>query len=202
MNVCAIYRFSSTSEQMGYLAVLSNVGADGRHYAMRYVGGDFGNNFPMITLDRLKEFNIKTLRSLADFSKYIKMFNPSLSVHPVEFGGVVFDSSFVHTQLGTFRWSPFFERVPSKSNLSLISNDTIVCYTYCKPIFISVMTAKRHIPKENKEILYINKITGLVTRQLSGVVRGKYVEGSYHLEGTTWVRDSYNQIDVAGYKMR
>lgn len=201
MSVCAIYSFNS-NRGSGYIAVLDTI-TNNKRNAVKFFGNVFGNNFPLVSLEQFAGFNIRTSRSASDFGKYIKALNPSIMLNPVSVGNIVIDLPFIQFKNGlNVQWQPEFEKSVSSKSFSIVSQGMIVEYNFQQPIFISVLTAKRHIPKVNYERVLINQTNGVVTREVAKACADKYIEAQYRCDNGVWSCCSYNEIPIAGYKMR
>lgn len=201
MSVCDIRCFNE-SGKAGYVALLDSV-SDGKLNAVRYNGTDFGFNFHLIALGELNKFKVKTVRSAKDFGRYIKEVNAYFMVSPIQVQGLVFDIPYIYYGGKPIcRWQPIFEKGIGKNSFNILSEGMIVEYYYQQPIFISVLDAKRHIPKVNMERLLVNTATGVVTRTVSKAEATEYFEGVYHLVNGDWCCDNVQRIPIAGYKLR
>lgn len=201
MSVCAIYRFNS-NRGSGYIAVLDTV-TNNKRNAVKFFGNVFGNNFPMVNLEQFVGFNVRTSRSASDFGKYIKALNPSVMLNPISVGSIIIDLPYIQFQNGlNVQWQPEFEKSVTSKSFSIVSQGMIVEYNFQQPIFISVLTAKRHIPKVNYERVLINQTNGVVTREVARAFADKFIEAQYRCVNGVWTCYSYNEIPIAGYKMR
>lgn len=185
----------------GYLAVLDSVAKDGRHNAVKFISTRFGSGFPVCR--DTSAFKVKTVRSLTEFSKYMKLFTPAVMINPVRAGNLVFDLPFLHYPNGVVvQWRPHFEESVSEKSFSLISGGMIVEYCYQQPIFISALHMRRHVSAFNSERLLVNMSNGYTTRELNAVDGEVYCEGCYHVENGVWVCDKLNKTPIAGWKVR
>ena len=201
MAVCDVYCFKE-GQRTGYLAVLDTF-SNGKRNAVKLFGDMFGFNYKQIKSDLIPTFNVKTLRSPAKFGKYIKSVYPSVMINPININGVVFDLPYIQSgNMCLARWEPVFEDDISEKSFNILSAGLIVEYNFQQPIFISVLDAKRHIPKVNEERLLINISTGVITRSIKRASISEYMEATYHIENGNWICDSFNKVPIAGYKMR
>lgn len=201
MSVCAIYNIN-TNRGSGYLAILDTI-TNGKRDAIKFIGNMFGNNFPFASLEQFANCNIKTSRSANDFGKYIKAMNPAIYVNPVKVGNIVVDLPYIQFANGyNVQWQPEFEKQVTKSSFNIVSQGVIIEYNFQQPIFISVLTAKRHIPKVNYERLLINQTNGVVTREVAKAFADKYIEAQYRCDNGVWNCIGYNETPIAGYKLR
>lgn len=201
MAVCDVCCFND-GKRFGYVALLDSV-TNGKRNAVKIFGNMFGSNFKFINLDLLKNFNIKTLRKPEKFGRYIKSLYPQMIINPINVNGLVFDLPYIYLgNTALVSWEPIFEEEVSTSSFKILHEGLIVEYNYHQPIFISVLSAKRHIPKTNEEQLLINCSTGMVTRVVKRATATSYIEAQYHVENGKWVCDGCNEVPIAGYKMR
>lgn len=201
MSVCDVLRFSD-GRRTGYIAIL-NSQTNGKRNAVKIYGDFYGNNFKMFDMSLLEQLNVKTLRAKNKFDKYIKSCFPNAVINPVAINGVVFDLPYISiNNILCAEWEPVFEECVDKSSFNILSEGLIVEYYFQQPIFVSVLNAKRHVPKSNLERLLINRNTGLITRSVARATATSYFEGTYHIENGCWKCDSYNEVPIAGYKLR
>lgn len=201
MAVCDVRCFNYENKS-GYIAILDSF-INGRFNAVKYNGNEFGFNFNPITRQEMDALKIKTIRSAKDFGRYIKELNCSIMINPINVNGIIFDLPFMYYNNTVIaRWEPVFEKDITKNSFNIISGGSIVEYYFQQPIFISVLNAKRHLPKINSERLLVNCTTGMITREITRAYSEKYLEASYHLMNCNWVCDSYQEVPIAGYKLR
>lgn len=201
MSVCDIRCFNEANK-CGYVAILSSR-SGGKVNAVKYNGVDFGFNFNPITPAEMSQLRIKTIRSAKEFGRYIKEINSNIMINPINVNGIVFDLPFMYYNNAVIaRWTPLFEKDVSQNSFNILSEGLIVEYNFQQPIFVSVLDAKRHIPKTNSERLLVNCANGVVTRAITKAEAERYLEASYHLMNGSWVCDSYEEAPIAGYKLR
>ena len=201
MAVCDVCCFND-GYKFGYVALLDSV-SNGKRNAVKIFGNMFGTNFRAIHPDTLKSFNVKTLRKPEKFGKYIKAMYPQMMINPISVNGVVFDLPIVYiNNIPLANWEPVFEEEVTQGSFRVLSEGLIVEYNYQQPIFISVLSAKRHIPKMNEERLLVNCSNGMITRTVKRASATSYLEAQYHIEGGMWVCDAYEEVPIAGYKLR
>ena len=199
MIVRNIFCFQDNNKT-GYLAILNVKGDNGKYNAIKYYGNKFGDQYEFANPEL---FNTKTVRSSADFAKYIKLYNPGLFVNPIFVNGVAFDIPFIHLNTGdAVKWEPLFEKHVTYDSFNIISEDSIIEYFWYKNIFLSLLDQKRHQQASNSERLLVNCKTGLVTRKITKASKEKYFEGTWSCIGGKWIRENYYEIPIAGYKSR
>lgn len=201
MAVCEIRCFNEMGK-FGYVALLDSQ-TRGKRNCIKYIGKSFGTNFNIITAQELALCHVRVVRSAKDFGRYIKELYPNFMVNPIKVGNLTFDLPcmyFNNTILA--RWEPIFEKDISYSSFNIISDGAIIEYNYQQPIYISVLDAKRHVPKMNAERLLVNQISGVVTRYVSKADPNRFYEANYHLVNGGWVCDSFSEAPIAGYKLR
>lgn len=187
--------------RQGYIAILDSLAKDGRRNAVKYIGTKFGVGYPLC--QSVAGLRIKTVRSASEFGRYIKQANPAIMVNPIMVGPVVVDLPFIHYPGGgVAKWSPYFEKSLSEDSFRAVSGGAIIEYTFNKEIYISVLSAKRHVAACNSERLLINIGNCYTTRQLSVADSDNYSEGSYHVANGVWVCDSIVRTPIAGWKSR
>lgn len=201
MSVCNVLRFSD-GKRTGYIAIL-NSQTNGKRNAVKIYGDFYGNNFKMFDMSLLGQLNIKTLRTKNKFDKYVKSCFPNVAINPISINGVVFDLPYISVNNILYaEWEPVFEECVNKSSFNILSEGLIVEYYYQQPIFVSVLSAKRHVAKVNSERLMLNIRTGVITRDITKAEAERYVEASYNLVNGTWVCTSFKEVPIAGYKLR
>lgn len=201
MSVCEIRCFNEMGK-FGYVALLDSQ-TRGKRDCIKYIGKGFGDNFIPISIQEMSLYHIKTVRSAKDFGRYIKELYPSFMVNPIQVGQITFDLPCIYYNGSILaRWEPIFEKDISSASFNILSEGVIIEYNFQQPIYISVLDAKRHIPKINVERLLINQLTGVVTRYISKADPSRYFEANYHLVNSTWVCDSFQEAPIAGYKLR
>lgn len=195
-------RFFNESGKCGYIAILDSK-LSNKFDAIRYNGTDFGCNFNIISLYEIQQLKVKTVRSAREFGRYIKEVNSGFMVNPISMNGITFDLPFIYyNNIVIARWQPLFEKDVSENSFNILSEGLIIEYIFQQPIFISVLNAKRHVPKINLERLLVNTATGVVTRNVSKAEKERYIEADYHLMNGNWVCDRFQEAPIAGYKLR
>lgn len=201
MSVCEIRCFNEMGK-FGYVALLDSQ-TRGKRDCIKYLGNNFGSNFGLISLQEIAQCHVRTVRSSKDFGRYIKELFPNFIVNPIRVGQITFDLPYMYYNGSILaRWEPIFEKDINKNSFNIISEGVIVEYNFQQKIYISVLDAKRHIPKINSERLLINQITGVVTKYISKAELNRYFEATYHLVNGNWVCDSFQECKIAGYKLR
>lgn len=195
-----VYLLNENGKQ-GYIAILDSVSRDGRRNAVKYMGAKYGIGFPVCP--STVGLRVKTVRTSAEFGKYMKLSNPGLMVNPIQVGPFVYDMPFIHYgAYGVVQWMPHFEKTVSESSFRAVSGGAIIEYSYQEPIFISALHMKRHVSAANSERLLVNVQNGYTTRELSAVDGNVFCEGTYHVENGVWTCDSLVKTPIAGWKSR